>query len=188
MGAATSCGEIASACARLCAGANNADSGGGWARTMIPYSQALGPLLALVAIVAGWIWVSRDNNRRESRKELRVHLNEIRELIGHVEDAANSYFRKAPTDDESRSLSVKIKRDLQHLGGRLATLKACEKTFNFDAHLMAFRASITDGDFDSNARAVRSHTDRIFLEICNAANSLIEATEDAFARKYSSGS
>jgi hypothetical protein len=176
------CADVVRACRDLVAAAGPVD--GGWARAMLPFSQALGPLLAFVTIVIGWGWVSRDNNKRESRKEIRANLNDIRTLTLQIEVSTRAYFQKPSGNEEAALLSITIKRDVQYLAGRCTALKACDPAMSFDGLLAAYRRCVTGNDFDSKERPARPHTDMIFLEIGNAGQCLIDAYERAFAAKY----
>lgn len=176
---AGTCGDLVRACRDVAA-----SSGGVGVSKIIPFSQAFAPLLTFATVVVGWLWVSKDNNKRESRKELRANLNEIRELVLTIEGAARTYFQKPPADEEGHRLGFQIKRDLQHLAGRLTSLKICDKTLVFDNEMAGYRSCITGRDFESNAREVRHYDDLLFLEICNSGQSLIDTIERAYAQKY----
>jgi hypothetical protein len=177
---AGTCGDLVRACRDVAT-----SSGGCGISKYVPISQAFGPLLTLATVIVGWAWVSKDNNKRESRKELRANLNEIRELVLSIEATARTYLQRPPTDEETHHLGFQIRRDLQHLAGRLATLKAWNETFVFDNEMLGYRSCITGKDFDTKARKARAFDDQLFLEICNSGQNLIDTIERAFAEKYS---
>jgi len=156
----------------------------GFVRQMVPYSQAWGPVASVILVALGWVWISRDNDRRESRKEIRTELNDLRDLIRDIEMSARSYFRTTPDDPESDRLSSLIKRSLQTLAGRLIAIKLRWKELDLDSDLTSFRRRITSGDFDSRQRRAISSTDLLILEIENAGQSLIDAIERAFATSF----
>ena len=176
------CAETVRECREIISSATRPESG--WVTKMIPFSQAFGPLLAFATVVFGWRWVSRDNNKRETRKEVRGHVDDIVVLIRALEASAVSYFQSAVDSDEARRLSIAIKRDLQHLAGRFAALKPRHKALNFDRLLADFRWSITGGDFDAKARGTRSANDPFFATILNSGQCLIDAMETTFAVKF----
>src|SRR5205823_2955080 len=66
MDAGVPCADVVRAWRDVVTAAGSVD--GGWVRAIVPFSQTFGPVLAFVTIVIGWRWVSRDNNKRESRK------------------------------------------------------------------------------------------------------------------------
>jgi hypothetical protein len=179
---AGACGDLLRACRDAIAPA--APSGTTWVQKIVPFAQAFGPVLAIAGVVGGWIVISRDNNKRETRKEIRAQINDIAKLIRNIEDSARSYFQLAPATSEAARLSLAIRRDLQHLAGQLTALKPRHEALNFDLLLLAYRRSITGGEFDSQARVARSHRDILFLEIGNNAHCLIVALEEAFAKNF----
>jgi len=158
------------------------EGGRSWLQSAVPFSQAFGPLLSLVAIAVGWFYVSRDNDKREGRKELRELLNHIRTQVLKLEELAHDYFHKGPA--ETRALAMDIKREMQRLADLLMTLKGRDPKFKFDSQLATFRSVVTGSDFDSAAREIRQCTDRLFLEITSASLGLTSELERIFCESY----
>jgi hypothetical protein len=116
--------------------------------SLAPYVQAVGQLITWVLVIAGWYWVSRSNDRRETRKELRSLIDGTRSLIGAIESTAYEYYGLSV--DEAATRGMFLKRDFARLARRLSTLKAANPAFDHETQLVAFRqcgarASRADG-------------------------------------------
>jgi hypothetical protein len=153
-----------------------------WVQYCIPFAQAFGPAIGWGLVIWGWKIVSKDNNSRERRKEVRALINEARSITLNIERCAYAYYQKEHKD--SFELSMEIKRELQHLAKMLASIKRINTGLDFDAPLLAFRQKVTSHDFDDSRRIPRNHSDRLYLEISTAALDLIDSFEDKFGAAY----
>lgn len=79
-------------------------------------------LVPAVLVMIGWFFVSRDNDRRETRKEKRQFLDRTIKLLEDIEGDSVSYFI---TDDqaEAQKLSSKIDPALMRVETALSHLK-----------------------------------------------------------------
>ena len=76
----------------------------GWATWVVPVAQVFGQVIGWLVIVIGWRFISRDNDRRERRKEVRALLTEIRSAILSVE--AEAYEIRAFCTRHTTSLAM----------------------------------------------------------------------------------
>ncbi|WP_237173012.1 hypothetical protein [Paracandidimonas lactea] len=95
------------------------------------FRSYIAPALAPLIVAIGWVVVSRDNDRRETRKEIRSLINELIKRAEKLTDEAQYYFceLKNSTDD-ARSAEIKIKQGLERLDSLLQVLVKMEKRFD----------------------------------------------------------
>lgn len=151
-------------------------------KSLAPIAQIVGQTITWLLVIFGWFVVSRSNDRRETRKELRALVDAIRKATIEIETAAHEYFRVEAASSGHQGMI--LRRDILRLSGLLTTLKAADPRFDIGQSLMEFRQTITGGDFDSAERKARVPADRLFLEISSAAQTLLENLESAFAQAY----
>jgi hypothetical protein len=129
-------------------------------------SKALSGPVSWVLVAIGWHVVSKGNDKRERRKEIRSLIDRVRDTATGLEALANEYYQKAPSD--AVHIGWNIKRDLARLAGHLTALEAlCKKKprFDFDGQQLALKQAITGGDFESSARTARLPADPLFPKI-----------------------
>lgn len=154
-----------------------------WVSSLIPFAQALGPFGAWVIAFAGWFVVSRGNDKREKRKEIRAALTAARELVGQIEALATEYYT-AEAGPDAVATGFKVKRSLKRLAADLSSIKRAHPKLALEAELVWFRQIVTGGDFDSASRPLRLTGDILFVEISDKASALISAIEDRFRVAY----
>lgn len=155
----------------------------GWATWVVPVAQVFGQVIGWLVIVIGWRFISRDNDRRERRKEVRALLTEIRSAILSVEAEAYEYWGMPATGSEK--VARKIKRDLKHLAGMVMTLKGLNPKFDLDNLLNKYRQDLTGSDFEGSSRPARPSNDGLFVEISQSAVELTSAMNEFFRQSYS---
>lgn len=155
----------------------------GWATWVAPVAQVFGQVISWLVIVIGWRFISRDNDRRERRKEVRALLTEIRSAILSVEAEAYEYWGMPATGSEK--VARKIKRDLKHLAGMVTTLKGLNPKFDLDNLLNKYRQDLTGSDFEGLVRPARPSNDGLFVEISQSAVELTSAMNEFFRQSYS---
>jgi hypothetical protein len=153
-----------------------------WITTLLPFAQLFGPAIGWLVAIVGWVIVSRSNDKRETRKELRAFVDAVRDLVAVIEDKAYEYYQTE--HGASQSLALGLKRDIARLAGVLNILKAANGCFSHEEEMKAFRQAVTGKDFESREREVCAASDRLFLEISTAAQDVIEVVEAAFAKAY----
>lgn len=110
-------------------------------------------------------------NRRQALQE-RVH--KVESDVRQLENLGIRYWLRVGEDANARELASEIKRTRARIGrelGRLAPGASNEAAFD---SLITFTQAITDGDFESCARATEDRTERIGA----AADALIFEVRD----------
>lgn len=142
------------------------------------------PFVQVLLILAGWLWVSRDNDKREKRKELRALLNKIRECCYQVEAKAIDYYLHDPGEGAGSALAaMRLKAEI----GRLALDCSHVNTMSgvsLDASVQDLRMAITGNGLDDATRKKREIQEPVFTQITQAVLVLIEDMEQAFSRTY----
>jgi hypothetical protein len=132
-------------------------------------------------IILGWVIVNRQNNNRETRKEIRAGLLDLYKLLDEIEDDAFIYH----TEIGDPVVARKIKRSISQIAPRikLALRKRVECKYGFP--LYAFRQSITLSNFETNLFAAKLPNDQFFTEIMDAKHALILRLDSAFNETFS---
>lgn len=146
--------------------------------------QVFAPAVGWGIVIIGWIYVARDNDAREQRKEVRALLNEIGKYIMEIEELAYKYY--ALPASSSQEEGKRLKRDIKRLASRISTLKNINKEFDLNIELNDYRQVITGRDFDTSHRPERMHNDAIYHEISDSAVKLNNAMENLYAKSYKS--
>ncbi|MED5493280.1 MAG: hypothetical protein VYD45_14330 [Pseudomonadota bacterium] len=137
-------------------------------------------IVSWVLIIAGWIIINHQNNRREVRKEIRAAITEINTGIDELCKAARDYhFSTAHSDDAAQEIKLRIKKISQKI--RLLSFESNEITLS----IIDLRKSITFYNFDSGARFIKQGHDSIILEdISLAEERLVDALENHFMYEF----
>lgn len=149
---------------------------GSTSQSLVSFAQAV----PWVITIFGWIWVKSDNDRRQSRKELRERLDIIQDLVTEIEDLAFHYFTNAQGSDSDAEANV-IRSKLKKLGHQVAVVKKVHgDAFNAESLLIDFRKSVTGGEFDSHSRMAVRETDPVLLDIQDSGWELVSKLDSAF--------
>jgi hypothetical protein len=140
------------------------------------------PVVQMLVVVVGWKIVSKGNDKRERRKEVRSLLNEIRAKVLEIEGQALDYYRLAPS--KSVALGTSIKQNLKHVGMLSTTIVKFHENFDLSSQLMLFRQKVSGQDFETATRQIRQADDRLFVEISSAATDLIDQMESIYSSTY----
>lgn len=148
--------------------------------TGLDYFQAIAQVGTWVLVVLGWIIVNRQNNKRESRKEVRGQLDQVSELLVELEEMAVEYHT-------AQQQNAKLARSIKHAITRLTNVVhyiGLADARDFNRRIVRLRRTITLKNFDS-ANHQPVVVDGDFLEnISSAAQDLIDLLERRFMTKY----
>ncbi|WP_143330316.1 hypothetical protein [Chromobacterium haemolyticum] len=140
------------------------------------------PAVSWVLVLWGWHRVTKENNKRELRKEVKDRIDTVAKLLDSVEDDAIEYYRM-DNSDESIRLARKIKVNVASVGHHLNILTNIDDKYRCSHELIALRKAVTGSDFDSAERAVRELGDQIFTDIAAASVNVIRKLDRAYAGK-----
>ncbi|MEJ1422241.1 MAG: hypothetical protein Q2484_17115 [Candidatus Sedimenticola sp. (ex Thyasira tokunagai)] len=132
-------------------------------------------------LIFGWFIVNRQNNLRETRKEIRAKLDSIIKLILEVEEVSVKFH----TEDFDRNLARLIRSRIARVS---VAIQSTQMPFPTEmTHRIArFRQSITLLNFDESDHEAKPQTDSLFDDIAEETNLLIDSIEEAYSSKYHS--
>ncbi|NHQ81148.1 hypothetical protein HA051_06070 [Chromobacterium vaccinii] len=141
----------------------------------------LAPLGSWLLILIGWYRVTKENDERQLRKEIKERIDAIGELVDSIEDDSNEYYVTEPTP-EAAKLARKIKSNLAGVGHHLNILSTIDsETYNCSQEFIALRKTVTGKQFDSSERSKIEPDDQFFIDISAAAAKLIRKLDRAYA-------
>jgi hypothetical protein len=139
-----------------------------------------GDIISWIVIFVGWYIVNRQNNNRETRKEVRASMLSLYRHLDEIEIDAIAYH----TGDGDPLLARKIKRDIDQIPARIALAQRGSMKCRYSMYLIQFRQAITLNNFDSASFAPKDPTDRFFDAIVVSKRSLIYSLDRAYNRAY----
>lgn len=143
-----------------------------------------GPVVPWLLSFVGWLVVSRDNDRRELRREARENCTRIVSQVKAIEDLAHEYYRASGKARNAKKLAGHIKRELRSTDMAFARLRATVFSELFDlTKVQALRTVVTGSDFENaNRQPVRDGAR--FVEISVSALDLIDHIEQAYQERF----
>lgn len=141
--------------------------------------SALGQVVTWSLVVAGWLVINRQHNRREARKETRAQLDELREALAELEQNAESYHSAANhSERDARRIKVQLQR-ATYAVDRLGLLNCQER----DVRVIALRRAITFENFDTKDHIVQELSGELVAGINAAVDDMVNALEGAFRER-----
>lgn len=131
-------------------------------------------------VVVGWLVINQQNNKRETRKEIRSALSALYELLHTIEDKALKYHTGNGDPLESRTL----KRHLAQIYPRVGLAFQSTIDCKYSREVFAFRQAVTLRNFDTASFAALDASDPFFESISNAREQLVSKLEHAFLKHY----
>ncbi|WP_152554256.1 hypothetical protein [Burkholderia sp. A1] len=151
------------------------------------YKSVIAPSITPIIVVIGWIFVSRDNDRRETRKEVRSLLNDFSKRVDALEATAVEYFSKidnSSSADEASRAEIKIKREIERLDSSLQIINKIYKDFGGQKEFVSLTDTITrHSKFESKPGVIVSLNDQFYLRLALSCNQLTSVLEQSFLSK-----
>ena len=135
--------------------------------------------LPLLLVVAGWAVVNHQNNRRETRKEMRALLDSTKKATVEVARLAVAYYCDAEAE-----AAHEIKWSLQALEIELERLPGFDQRSRLLKKFVEFSEAATGGDFESADRPKRTRAAPEIASIQRTRNLLIAELELQFKKQY----
>ena len=133
-------------------------------------------------VVLGWYVVSKGNDRRETRKEVRQFLDRTLSSVENVRASVIECLTKEICD-ESKKLELSIDPELLRIEAALALLKLKSQGTLLDGKLL--RTAVTNNGYYRVAKREKMDMDhRVLQDINIAATSLTSALEQAYRDTY----
>lgn len=130
-----------------------------------------------MAAVIGYLIVERFARRREARSDLKSLMESFAGTLDGVLTDAVAFYSIAGATARARSLAAVIKSKIAFIPELLATIRNAGVALDAEAELIAFRKSITGGEFESLARAAFATDDGKFVEMAAATQQLRRRVE-----------
>lgn len=141
------------------------------------------PMVSWLLVVVGWFFVSRDQDKKQRRKEYRDRIDSTIDLIDSIESDAISYFLIDGNNDQCPKLASNIKTNFTKLKSKLDVLNSI---WNFDDHQslrIDFWLAVTGEDFEVKSRQrLQSYNERL-SEISALSNALTASLEVCYYNK-----
>ena len=145
-------------------------------------------LLPVAATVLGWIVVSRQNDVRVRRQEIRDFIDELRERCDNAVQAADTYWNTKADAAERASAAIKLKAAFPGMTRILKSAAAAGLQFEDWALVVEIRQAATGGTFDQKGRRPRAMDRERILDTALAVEDLIAAVDDAYFRQFPTAS
>lgn len=138
--------------------------------------SAIGQFVTWCLVIAGWLVINRQHNRREARKETRAQLDELRIALVELEQSAENYHLAASHSEEhARKIKVQLQRAI-YVIDRLGILNRLVR----DVRVIALRRAITFRNFDSKDHVAQELSGELVARINATVDELINALELAY--------
>lgn len=142
--------------------------------------SAVGQLITWVLVVVSWAVVNRQHNRRETRKELRAQLDQLKESLSSLEQIAEQYHSGASHDEGT---ARRIKLLLQRITNGVDQLGLLDDLTR-QVKIISLRRAITYRNFDSSAYRPEPLTGELIASINASVDELVSVMETSFRTMF----
>lgn len=138
-------------------------------------------LLNIIVVLVGWFVINRQHNQRETRKEIKQHIDDIHDLLSNLLGEAIEHHQ-FPCDKKKEDL-YKISFLIDHLETKILLLKVFNKSF--DSYIIKLRKSCTLENFSPNLSnkditLIDPIIQNIYINVYNLKHEL----NHSFSQKY----
>ncbi|MEH3087689.1 MAG: hypothetical protein PGN26_14410 [Xylophilus ampelinus] len=135
--------------------------------------------LPSILVVAGWIIVNWQNDKRELRKEARSNADAVKKTIIEVAEKGVMYWTNSKEDE-----SYKLTSTLDQIEVELQRFPIFKQGGYLASAFIAFGDAITDGNFESASRTAVLIDDQRIRRIYLKRNELMRTIEQQFIVHY----
>lgn len=107
-------------------------------------------MVPALIVAVGWFVVSRQNDHRERRKEIRSLIDDLKDIILEVKNSVETYY-SSPDSESVGRLSASIKLNLLLVSQYLFVLREAGLGIDATSELIALRKTATGNHFESAA-------------------------------------
>jgi hypothetical protein len=133
--------------------------------------------ISWVLVICGWLLINRQNNSRETRKELRSKVDQLKKLVDEIEDAAVEHH----TQNQTPIRCMKLKRALARMNRDLQLISSAGLLVDrYSQRVARMRQAVTLRNFDSSKYAPVVPGDPIVAEIGAASDDIRFAVEHSY--------
>jgi len=144
---------------------------------------ALAPGVPWALVILGWKVVSRQQDARERRKEVRGEIERLIKDVSEIELRTYNYLATSGDSTKSRRLGLRLKSDLARLGEEITRLARFENLDALEA-MTELRQAITFREFDSSSRQPCDSSSEWIADVRDASHALIGRLEVTFREKH----
>jgi len=137
-------------------------------------------IITWLIVITGWFIINHQQNIRETRKELRSNLDEIKLSLISIEKKSIKYHMN---NIEDTSLASEIKLSISRVSTEIKLLALLDKETQ-KTLIKAFRQAITLNNFDAHNHVSYNYGSELILEISSAVDEISIALEQVFRNKY----
>ncbi|GMQ83713.1 MAG: hypothetical protein BMS9Abin06_0451 [Gammaproteobacteria bacterium] len=136
-------------------------------------------IITWLIVIGGWWIVNHQQDRRETRKEIRARLNEVRSRLELLENKSHVYH----TSEHDQATAREIKLHLTRLWFE-AELLCLAKENLLSQSLTRLRRSITLNNFESKTHKPLPDDDQLIATISAAVVDLESLLEKGYSTHY----
>lgn len=136
-------------------------------------------IVTWLIVIAGWLIVNSQHNKREDRREIYTRLNTLKEHIRSLEANAVAYH----TDSGDPELSWKIKSDIQRLWPETEAIRLLDPNIR-SGLLGGVRKAITLHNFDSSTHKKLDIDAEQIAAIVSATDKLTVCLDRSYSDRY----
>lgn len=137
------------------------------------------PLISPILVILGWIVVNIQNNRRETRKEIRMILNLLYSELDELVDKSIEFHINNWNGVDAKKITTKIDRVI-------SSINSVSDIMGIECHTESkeLRQAITLNNFDKSSHSRLSGEEDIITEIADASYIISSKLESSFIHKY----
>jgi hypothetical protein len=146
-------------------------------KTWVEYGT---PYLPLIFTMIGWWVVSRQNDKRERRKEIREQIKQFEQRIDAIIAATTQYYMLDGKDAKCPELSTKMRYNISALDPLRKRIELAGLKCDIVIEILAFKQAVTGDKFESVSRKKLQANDPLLSEVANAGFELVDKFEKSY--------
>jgi hypothetical protein len=143
------------------------------------------PYFPLLLTMVGWFVVSKQNDKRERRKEFREQLGLIEQRVDDALALSTEYYALDGKDGRCPELAAKIRHKLASLGPLQKRLQVAGLSVEATPEIVMLKQAIMGGQFETRARKKSQESGAIAVEAAAAGFAVVDKFEAAFVKRFS---
>jgi hypothetical protein len=150
----------------------------------VAFLSGLTPYLPLVLTIVGWLVLSRQQDKRERRKEIRELIRMIENRVDSILELTTDYYGLPGDDPKCRSLELKIKQSFNGVRSLHKRLNSAGFRCDVRPEFVHFRQSVMLGEFESLARKPDTANGEALSVVASAGFELVSKIDRAYFETF----
>ncbi len=142
------------------------------------------PYFPVIVTIFGWWLVSRQNDRRERRKEVRELVGKAEQRVDMALGLATEFYALSGKDPRCAELAAKIRYNLGTLDPLRQRLDANGLKCEALSEIIALKQSLTGGEFESLGREKLPQNSHLLVDAAATGFALIDKFEQAYLQAF----